>query len=95
MIIKMQDTSVRDLESEMGIPKSNLSRWSQQKEQLVNFEGNLHRRFNLIGAGRPEEIPDTDALTAYMLNLRDAERAVTCTHLVNYPKRHHNDWLEA
>ncbi|RHY73081.1 hypothetical protein DYB38_012928, partial [Aphanomyces astaci] len=90
-----EDAIVRDLESETGIPKSNLSHWSQQKEQHMNFDGNLHRRFNLNGAGQPEEIPDTDALTVYMLKLRETERVVTCTHLVNYLKRHHNDWLEA
>ncbi|RQM30831.1 hypothetical protein B5M09_013185 [Aphanomyces astaci] len=49
------------------------------------------KRFNLDGAGRPEEILDTTALTAFMLKLREAERAVTCTHLVNYLNR---QWLD-
>ncbi|ETV64081.1 hypothetical protein H257_18981 [Aphanomyces astaci] len=43
---------------------------------------------------RPEEIPDTAALEAFMHKLRDAERAVTCTHLVNYLKRYHRAWLD-
>ncbi|ETV73526.1 hypothetical protein H257_11650 [Aphanomyces astaci] len=29
-----------------------------------------------------------------MIKVRDAERAVTCRHLVNYLKRNHKDWLD-
>ncbi|RLO02517.1 hypothetical protein DYB28_001744 [Aphanomyces astaci] len=91
MVAKMLEASTRGLEAETGIPKSNLSRWVQQKDKLLSFDGNM-KRFNLDGAGRPEEIPDTTALTAF--KLREAERAMTCTHLVNYLKRHHRQWLD-
>ncbi|RHZ28872.1 hypothetical protein DYB37_006877 [Aphanomyces astaci] len=33
------------------------------------------------------------ALKNYMHMLREAERAVTCTHLVNFLKRHERPWL--
>ncbi|RHZ00841.1 hypothetical protein DYB37_012182 [Aphanomyces astaci] len=88
MVAKMLEASTRGLEAETGIPKSNLSRWVQQKDKLLSFDGNM-KRFNLDGAG---EIPDTTALTAF--KLREAERAMTCTHLVNYLKRHHRQWLD-
>ncbi|RLO06125.1 hypothetical protein DYB28_007289 [Aphanomyces astaci] len=65
----------------------------QQANQLLHADGPL-KRYNLSGAGRPEEIPDTAALVAYMHKLREAERAVTCTHLVNFLKRHHRPWLD-
>ncbi|ETV71918.1 hypothetical protein H257_12755 [Aphanomyces astaci] len=32
-------------------------------------------------------------MTGFMLKLRDDERAVTCTHLVNYLKRNYREWL--
>ncbi|KAF0714451.1 hypothetical protein As57867_003852, partial [Aphanomyces stellatus] len=90
MIIKLQTSSTRELEDETGIPKSNLSLWMKQAPHLLGFGGPM-RRFNL---GGPEEIPDTMALEAYMHKLRTAERAVTCTHLVNFLKRNHQRWLE-
>ncbi|RLO13906.1 hypothetical protein DYB28_015825, partial [Aphanomyces astaci] len=86
-------TSTRDLEAATGIPKSCVARWMQQATQLLLADGPL-KRYNLSGAGRPEEVPDTAALVAYMHKLRDAERAVTCTHLVNFLKRHHRPWLD-
>ncbi|RHZ15673.1 hypothetical protein DYB37_012412 [Aphanomyces astaci] len=83
----VQDASTRD------IPKSNLSRWKRQTQSHVNFEGNK-KRFHLDGAGRSTELPCSDALEEFMIKLRDAERAVTCTHLVNYLKRNQKDWLD-
>ncbi|RHZ05261.1 hypothetical protein DYB26_011477 [Aphanomyces astaci] len=89
----MHTASTRDLEAATGIPKSCVARWMQQATQLLLADGPL-KRYNLSGAGRPEEVPDTAALVAYMHKLRDAERAVTCTHLVNFLKRHHRPWLD-
>ncbi|RHY55468.1 hypothetical protein DYB34_012662 [Aphanomyces astaci] len=70
MVAKMLEACTRGLEAETGIPKSNLSRWVQQKDKLLSFDGNM-KRFNLDGAGRPEEIPDTTALTAFKLRLSE------------------------
>ncbi|RLO08556.1 hypothetical protein DYB28_000152 [Aphanomyces astaci] len=39
-------------------------------------------------------IPNADGLEAFMYKRRDAELALTCTHLVNYLKRNHKPWLE-
>ncbi|RHZ05797.1 hypothetical protein DYB26_011133 [Aphanomyces astaci] len=93
MVVKMQSASTRDLEAATGIPKSNLSRWKNQTAELLQFNG-PQRRYNLDGAGRPTEIPNTTALETYMHILRDAEWAVTCTHLVNFLKRHERPWLD-
>ncbi|RHY67047.1 hypothetical protein DYB38_010291 [Aphanomyces astaci] len=92
MLLKMRDASTRELEAMTGIPRSNLSRWGQQADLLMSFDGNK-KRFNLEGAGRPVELPCEDGLEILMHKLRDAERAVTCTHLINYLKRHHKEWL--
>ncbi|RHY54266.1 hypothetical protein DYB38_004344, partial [Aphanomyces astaci] len=92
MLLKMRDASKRELEAMTGIPRSNLSRWGQQADLLMSFDGNK-KRFNLEGAGRPVELPCEDGLEILMHKLRDAERAVTCTHLINYLKRHHKEWL--
>ncbi|RHY84861.1 hypothetical protein DYB37_007164 [Aphanomyces astaci] len=89
----LQSASTRDVEAATGIPKSNLARWAKLATKLLAFDGTA-KQFNLDGAGRPEEIPDTAALEAFMHKFRDAERAVTCTHLINYLKRYHRKWLD-
>ncbi|RHY14864.1 hypothetical protein DYB25_012442 [Aphanomyces astaci] len=93
MILKMESASTRQLEAETGIPNSNLARWKQQADAILNFEGNM-KRFHLHGAGRPNCIPDSDGLEIFMHKRRDAEKALTCTHLVNFLKRNNKDWLE-
>ncbi|RLO08553.1 hypothetical protein DYB28_006508 [Aphanomyces astaci] len=74
MLSALQSASTRDVEAATGIPKSNLARWANQTTKLLAFDG-MAKRFNLDGAGRPEEIPVTAALEAFMHKLRDAERA--------------------
>ncbi|ETV95598.1 hypothetical protein H310_11030 [Aphanomyces invadans] len=44
---------------------------AMQSEKLQSFDGS-GKWFNLDGAGRPEEIPDTAALNAFMVKLREA-----------------------
>ncbi|ETV93731.1 hypothetical protein H310_12307 [Aphanomyces invadans] len=74
MVTVLRSASTRDLQAATGIPKSNLARWAQQSGKLQSFDGS-GKRFNLDGAGRPEEIPDTAALKAFMVMLREAKRA--------------------
>ncbi|RHZ18756.1 hypothetical protein DYB37_010528 [Aphanomyces astaci] len=89
----MQEASTRDVAADTGIPKSNLARWKKQSSDILHFEGTM-KRFHLHGAGRPVMIPNADGLEAFMHKRRDAELALTCTHLVNYLKRNHKPWLE-
>ncbi|ETV64566.1 hypothetical protein H257_18554 [Aphanomyces astaci] len=58
----------------------------KQAAALLSFDGKK-KRFNLDDAERPEELHDSAALVTFMLKLRQAERAVTCTHLVNFLSR--------
>ncbi|RHY88959.1 hypothetical protein DYB37_011140 [Aphanomyces astaci] len=81
------------VEAATGIPKSNLGRWDNQATKPLAVDG-TSKRFNLDGAGRPEQMPDTAALAAFVRKLRDAERTETCTHLVNYHKSYHRAWLD-
>ncbi|ETV94743.1 hypothetical protein H310_11705 [Aphanomyces invadans] len=93
MIVKMQAASIRDIAADTGIPKSNFSRWKKQSNEILHFEGTM-KRFHLHCAGRPVMIPNADGLETFMHKRRDAELALTCTHLVNYLKRNHKLWLE-
>ncbi|RLO13238.1 hypothetical protein DYB28_015702, partial [Aphanomyces astaci] len=75
-LLTLQDAITQELEAMTGIPRSNLSRWLQQADLLMSFDGNK-KRFNLEGAGRLVELPCEDGLEILMHKLRDAERAVT------------------
>ncbi|KAF0696170.1 Aste57867_13059 [Aphanomyces stellatus] len=75
------------------ISRSNLKRWKAAAVKPERFEGNKKRN-NLDGAERHESIPDSEALVGYMTKMRANERALTCTHLVNFLKKHHRPWLD-
>ncbi|RHY84765.1 hypothetical protein DYB26_011266 [Aphanomyces astaci] len=93
MVVRIHSASTRDLEATTGIPKSNLARCVQQAHQLLDINGPL-KRYNLDGAGRPVEVSDSAALEGFMHKLRNADRALTCTHLVNFLKRNNRMWLD-
>ncbi|ETV90630.1 hypothetical protein H310_14595 [Aphanomyces invadans] len=71
---------------------------SQTEERLsctmISFFSDLAREDQEL-PGRSQEIPDIEALVMYMHKLRAAERAVTCTHLINILKRNHPPRLDA
>ncbi|KAF0683163.1 Aste57867_24756 [Aphanomyces stellatus] len=93
VLVYRRSTGPTELSKLTGVPIANLKRWKQKTAVLLAFEGNKRWK-NLDGAGRPEEIPDTTALVAYMNKMRDNERALTSTHLVNFIKRHHRHWFQ-
>ncbi|KAF0685279.1 Aste57867_22794 [Aphanomyces stellatus] len=53
---------------------------------LLAFETNIRRK-NLTRAGRPEKVPDSDALVAHMTKIRENKRALTF-------KKYHRAWLD-
>ncbi|ETV93689.1 hypothetical protein H310_12455 [Aphanomyces invadans] len=58
----------------------------RQATQLLNF-GGTKKQCNLDVAERPEEIPNTAELKAFMHKHRKAEELVTCIDIVNFLKR--------
>ena len=48
----------------------------------------------MLGVSRPAIIPQPEALLEFMNARRHLERALTCTHMVNYLKKHQNTWLQ-
>jgi hypothetical protein len=93
MIGLLQETNPRDLAKSTGLPHANLQRWKAMSSKHLAFPGNKKRK-NLSGAGRPEAMPDSEALVQFMEKMRDEERALTCTHMIMYLKKHHRSWLD-
>ncbi|ETV66297.1 hypothetical protein H257_17200 [Aphanomyces astaci] len=54
--------------------------------QKVAFEQSIP--YPTIRPGRPTIIPQPEQLLAFMDNRRNQERALTCSHMVNFLKQH-------
>ncbi|ETV64284.1 hypothetical protein H257_18806 [Aphanomyces astaci] len=74
-----KERSPRDLAKSTGIPHTNIQRWKTMSAKYLSFEGNKNRKY-LSGGGRPESLPDSQALVQFMDKMRDDERALTDIH---------------
>ncbi|CAK4611239.1 hypothetical protein LEN26_014766 [Aphanomyces euteiches] len=75
-----------------GRPRRTIRRWAKEAHKIRSFKGNVKPK--KIGiSGRKEEFPDPATLVAYMTKMRENERALTCTHVINWTKKHHREWL--
>ncbi|RHY78933.1 hypothetical protein DYB31_008917, partial [Aphanomyces astaci] len=85
--------SIREIGDHLGVHYSNVRNWLRVANKLSDFNGNK-KSSNIPGAGRPPILPEPDALLAFMDSRRHQERALTCSHMVNYLKKHQNEWLQ-
>ncbi|ETV67126.1 hypothetical protein H257_16668 [Aphanomyces astaci] len=81
----------------MELDTPNTSRGGRRhkrvSDKIYKFKCNK-KSTNLRGAGRPPVLPEPDALLQFMDARRHQERAITCTHMVNFLKQHQNTWLQ-
>ncbi|RLO03724.1 hypothetical protein DYB28_015905 [Aphanomyces astaci] len=85
--------SIREIGDHLGVHYSNVHNWLRVANKLSDFKGNK-KSSNIPGAGRPPILPEPDALVAFMDSRRHQECALTCSHMVNYLKKHQNEWLQ-
>ncbi|RHZ06856.1 hypothetical protein DYB31_004055 [Aphanomyces astaci] len=78
----------------LGIPRRTIRTWIDQKWDILAYDGNKKRK-KIVPGGRPETFPDPDGLVLFMNKMREQERALTTTHIVNWIKRHQADWLRS
>ncbi|RHZ17159.1 hypothetical protein DYB26_007486, partial [Aphanomyces astaci] len=78
----------------LGIPRRTIRTWIDQKWDILAYDGNKKRK-KIVPGGRPETFPDPDGLVLFMNEMREQERALTTTHIVNWIKRHQADWLRS
>ncbi|RHY24802.1 hypothetical protein DYB32_008683 [Aphanomyces invadans] len=86
--------SYRKVATELSVPYSSVRNWSRVSESLHVFKGNKKSK-NLPGAGRPTIIPEPSALLDFMNARRQQERALTCSHMINFLKKNQGEWLKA
>ncbi|KAF0716983.1 hypothetical protein As57867_002551, partial [Aphanomyces stellatus] len=85
--------SIRKVGIVLSIPYPTIRNWVKVAKKLHDYKGNK-KNTNLPGAGRPTIIPEPEKLLAFMNDRRHQERALTCTHMVNFLKQHKQPWLQ-
>ncbi|CAK4129259.1 unnamed protein product [Aphanomyces euteiches] len=86
--------SIRAAAEAIDVPYSCVSNWKREQTKLLAFKGNKNKAKNLPGAGRKQILPDPEALLDFMNCRRHQERALTCTHMIQFLKRTQHQWLE-
>ncbi|KAF0694502.1 hypothetical protein As57867_007827, partial [Aphanomyces stellatus] len=76
----------------LRVPRRTLQDWAQNFHAIFAYDGNQIGRL-LTLPGRPEDFPDPDGLVAFMVDMRARERALTCTHIINWIKHNERDWM--
>ncbi|RHY85764.1 hypothetical protein DYB35_011313 [Aphanomyces astaci] len=85
--------SIRKVALMLSIPYPTIRNWVKLAEKLNAFKGNK-KSTNLPGAGRTTIIPQPQRLLEFMDARRHQERALTCSHMVNFLKQHQQPWLQ-
>ncbi|RQM29312.1 hypothetical protein B5M09_013771 [Aphanomyces astaci] len=78
----------------LGIPRRTIRTWIDQKWDILAYDGNEKPK-KIVPGGRPETFPGPDGLVLLMNEMREQERAMTTTHIVNWIKQHQADWLRS
>ncbi|KAF0682379.1 Aste57867_25467 [Aphanomyces stellatus] len=77
-----------------GYSMSAIKTWMKTKETLVGFKGSKTRKKNTGDSGKAPIIPGQDALAIYLRDLRRQELAVTASHMFEFLREHHMDWVQ-
>ncbi|RHY62135.1 hypothetical protein DYB30_006657 [Aphanomyces astaci] len=88
----LKDFSFRKVADLLGVSYSCTRNWHRKAAQLQAYKGN-QRNHNVQGAGRPTVLPLPESLLDFMRARRSQERALTCTHMIGFLTRHHQDWI--
>ncbi|RHZ33197.1 hypothetical protein DYB31_012146 [Aphanomyces astaci] len=93
-VVALRDCmSIREIGDHLGVHYSNVRNWVRVANKLSDFKRNK-KSSNVPGAGRPPILPQPDALLEFMDTPRHQERALTWFHMVNFLKKHQQQWLQ-
>ncbi|KAF0690790.1 hypothetical protein As57867_007526, partial [Aphanomyces stellatus] len=89
-----EETSVEDVHMATGYSISAIKTWVKTKETLLGFKGSKTRKKNTGDSGKAPIIPGQDALAIYLRDLRRQELAITASHMFEFLREHHMDWIQ-
>ncbi|RHY94177.1 hypothetical protein DYB35_005991 [Aphanomyces astaci] len=85
--------SFREVGARLSVPYSTVRNWMKVSNELTEFKGNK-KSSNLLAARRTRIIPEHESLLAFIDTQCHQECAPTCTHMVNFLKKHQQPSLQ-
>ncbi|KAG7379636.1 hypothetical protein PHYPSEUDO_008319 [Phytophthora pseudosyringae] len=93
LIALAQVAGVREVCRMEGVPRRTLRHWLDDAEKINSFEGPDSRK-SIGRSGRREILPFGRELSAFLEEGRGEGREMTSSHMVDYIRQHHAQWLE-
>ncbi|KAG2898537.1 hypothetical protein PC117_g22495 [Phytophthora cactorum] len=81
-VLLVQDVGVEEAARILGYPRSSVSSWSKQAENLLDFKGPKTSK-TLTGQGRKELFPGVAAIVTCMKDVRRDERLLSTVAIID------------
>ncbi|KAL3656915.1 hypothetical protein V7S43_018124 [Phytophthora oleae] len=93
LIALAQVAGVREVCRMEGVPRRTLRHWLDDADKIISFEGPDTRK-SIGRSGRREILPFGRELSAFLEEGRAEGREMTSSHMVEYIRQNHAQWLE-
>ncbi|ETV76316.1 hypothetical protein H257_09781 [Aphanomyces astaci] len=87
-------SSVHHAAQSLGYGERTVRRWVMEQDKLRNFSGSKARKRNTGNCEAVPIIPDGHDLVIHMKDLRRQDLAVTSSHMLQFLRADHTDWIE-
>ncbi|KAK1943220.1 Sedoheptulokinase [Phytophthora citrophthora] len=94
LIALAQVAGVREVCRMEGVPRRTLRHWLDDADKINSFEGPDSRK-SIGRSGRREILPFGRELSAFLEEGRAEGREMTSSHMVEYIRQNHAQWLES
>ncbi|OWZ00698.1 hypothetical protein PHMEG_00028056 [Phytophthora megakarya] len=94
LIALAQVAGVREVCRMEGVPRRTLRHWLDDAEKINSFEGPDTRK-SIGRSGRREILPFGRELSAFLEDGRREGREMTSSHMIEYIRQNHAQWLES
>jgi hypothetical protein len=94
LIALAQVAGVREVCRMEGVPRRTLRHWLDDAEKINSFDGPDSRK-SIGRSGRREILPFGRELTQFLEENRREGREMTSTHMIDYIRQNHGQWLES
>ncbi|CEG41128.1 Ribulose kinase and related carbohydrate kinases [Plasmopara halstedii] len=93
LIALAQVAGIREVCQLEGVPRRTMRHWLRDAEKINNFEGPDTRK-SIGRLGRRELLPFGQKLSKFLEKGRSEGRDITSSHMIEYIRQEHAEWLE-
>ena len=86
--------SKKNVAEKYNVSRTALVKWLSRRNEYTDFKGNA-KASRMKKGGRPPKIPFAASLKEYMELLREKEKALSVSHIINFIKENQAEWFEA